>query len=82
MESIPITRVRNDIYNIVSLVSNNHIPVEIKGKDSCAVLISKEDWNSIQETLYLQSIPGMTKSILETKYAPIEEMIDAGDVDW
>jgi len=28
-----------------------------------AVLLSKDDWESIQETLYLQSIPNVVESI-------------------
>jgi len=30
-----------------------------------AVLISEEDWGSVQETLYLLSIPNMRESIRE-----------------
>ena len=37
------------------------------------VLISEEDWNAIQETLYLNAIPGMTESIVEAGKEPIEE---------
>ena len=32
-------------------------------KKGNAVLLSEEDWNAIQETLFLDSIPGMTESI-------------------
>ena len=32
---------------------------------SNAVLVGEEDWNAIQETLYLLSIPGMRESIRE-----------------
>ena len=33
--------------------------------DGKAVLVSEDDWSSIQETLYLLSIPGMRASIVE-----------------
>jgi PHD/YefM family antitoxin component YafN of YafNO toxin-antitoxin module len=33
------------------------------GKRHNAVLVSQEDWEAIQETLYLLSIPGMRESI-------------------
>ena len=42
----------------------------ITGKRNNAVLISEEDWRSVQETLYLMSIPGMRESILEGMSAP------------
>jgi prevent-host-death family protein len=38
-------------------------PVRIAGRRGNAVLISEEDWQAIQETLYLVSIPGMRESI-------------------
>ena len=44
------------------LITNN------KGHN--AVLISEGDWKAIQETLYLNSIPGMTKSILKAAGEP------------
>jgi len=37
------------------------------------VLISEEDWNSIQETLYLISIPGMRESIVNGMKEPLAE---------
>ena len=43
----------------------------MRGKN--AVLISEEDWNAIEETLYLNSIPGMAESIIEAGNTPIEE---------
>lgn len=43
----------------------------ITGARANAVLIAEEDWNAIQETLYLLSVPCMRESIrLET---PVEE---------
>ncbi len=37
------------------------------------VLISEEDWRSIQETMYLLSVPGMRESIVEGLQTPIAE---------
>ncbi|MFC2420498.1 MAG: type II toxin-antitoxin system Phd/YefM family antitoxin, partial [Treponema maltophilum] len=55
-------------------------PIIISGKRNNAVLISEEDWNSIQETLYLCSITGMRESILEASKEPLEESVK--DLDW
>lgn len=44
------------------------------------MLISEDDWRSIQETLYLLSIPGMRESILEGGKEPIEEC--AEELEW
>lgn len=37
----------------------------IAGRSGNAVLLAEEDWNAINETLYLVSIPGMRDSIRE-----------------
>ena len=42
----------------------------IHAKRANAVLVSKDDWRAIQETLYLASIPGMRESIMEGMAAP------------
>ena len=65
MTSISITQARSNLYKIVTELCLNSEPVTLtnnRGKN--AVLISEDDWNAIQETLYLNSIPGMTESIL------------------
>ena len=41
---------------------------------------SEEDWNSIQETLYLCSIPGMRESLIAARKEPLEE--SAEDIGW
>jgi antitoxin YefM len=47
--------------------------VLITGPRSNAVLIVEEDWRSMQETLYLLSVPGMRESIREGFDTPLEE---------
>ena len=37
-----------------------------------AVLVSAEDWEAIQETLFLLSVPGMRESIKEGMEEPVE----------
>ena len=44
-------------------------------------MIAKEDWEAIQETLYLTSIPGMAESIIAAANTPIEECIPPEDLD-
>jgi PHD/YefM family antitoxin component YafN of YafNO toxin-antitoxin module len=41
----------------------------ITSKKGNAVLLSQEDWESLQETLYLQSIPSVMTSIKEAEIA-------------
>lgn len=74
MTAISVTKARENIYQILSDVNNSSQPITItnnRGKNG--VLISEEDWNAIQETLYLNSIPGMMESIVKAEKEPIEE---------
>ena len=50
------------------------------GKRTSAVLLSAEDWQAIQETLHLLSIPGMRESIKEGMAEPLDE--SARELDW
>ena len=54
-------------------MSQFYQPIVITGQSNNAVLLSEADWTSIQETLYLLSIPGMRKSIREGLGTWIEE---------
>ena len=84
MTAISVTRARENIYQILSEVNNSSQPIKItnnRGKN--AVLISEDDWNAIQETLYLNSIPGMTESIIEAGKEPLEECsVYDSDEEW
>jgi PHD/YefM family antitoxin component YafN of YafNO toxin-antitoxin module len=49
-----------------------HQPVLITSPRANAVLVPEEDWNAIQETLYLLPVPGMRESIRVGLETPIE----------
>ncbi|MEO9884609.1 MAG: type II toxin-antitoxin system Phd/YefM family antitoxin [Balneola sp.] len=70
MKTLTGTQARKDIYRLLDETSETHKPILITGKCSNAVLISEEDWRSIQETLYLTSIPRMQESIAEGLNTP------------
>ena len=64
MSTTNITNARANLYQLVSDVNVGFNPITIvnnKGKN--AVLISEDEWNSIEETLYLSSIPGLVNNI-------------------
>ena len=58
-----VSQVRADIYNIMDETAQTHEPILITGKRNNVVMISEEDWNAIEETLYLNAIPNMAASI-------------------
>jgi prevent-host-death family protein len=74
--SISATEARKRLYALIDEVGDSHEPVQITGKRGNAVLLSEADWNAIQETLHLVSIPGMRESILDGLATPAEELSD------
>ena len=80
MKTLSATQARKEIYRLLDEASETHEPIQITGKRANAVLISEDDWRSIQETLYLSSIPGMQESIIEGLQTPIEETDE--ELDW
>jgi len=73
MAVITASNARANLYRLIDQTNKSHEPVVISGKRNNAVLISEEDWNSIQETLYLISIPGMRESIVNGMKEPLAE---------
>lgn len=80
MVRITAAEAKKQLSRLLSQVGESHEPVHITGKDNGAVLICEEDWRSIQETLYLQSIPGMSESIVQGLKTPAEECSEK--LDW
>jgi prevent-host-death family protein len=73
MTSIPVTQARSRLYQLVDDTAASHVPIQITGKRSNAVLVAEDDWRSIQETLYLLSIPGMRESIRRGLREPLSK---------
>lgn len=83
MTTVNITSARQNFYQLVKDVNTSSSPITIYNNNgSNAVLISESDWNAIQETLYLQSIPNMAESIKEGLNTPISECVSENEVEW
>ena len=82
MSAINITNARKELYNLVEEVNLYSEPTLIVSKKGNAVLVSENDWNAIQETVYLNSIPGLVESIKKGMETPIEDCVSEEDVEW
>jgi prevent-host-death family protein len=80
MTTLKATEARAMLYKLIDEAASSHKPITITGKRSNAVLLSEEDWNAIQETLYLLSIPGMRESIREGLKTPLSKC--KKDLNW
>ena len=75
-----VSQARTNIYKIMDETAETHQPIVITGKRNNVVMISEEDWNAIEETLYLNSVTGMAGSIKEAMDAPDSEFSE--DIEW
>lgn len=80
MNILTASEARANLYRLLDQTSETHQPITISGKRNSAVLVSSEDWESIQETLYLLTVPGMRESIKQGMAEPIENC--PKELDW
>jgi prevent-host-death family protein len=80
MTILKVSEARANLYQLIDETAQSHQPVTITGRRHNAVLVSEDDWRSVQETLYLVSIPGMRESIIEGMQTPVEEC--AEELEW
>ena len=71
MKTVEAKKVR--ISELLSESEKSHEPIHIVGKKSAGVLVSIDDWEAIQETLYLLSIPKMREKIVRGLKTPVEK---------
>ena len=79
-KTVSVSQARANIFKLIEEINEEHMPVIITGKKNDAVLLSLDDWNAIQETLYLTSIPKMKESIREGLDTPVDECADS--LEW
>lgn len=82
MKPLTVREARDNLYRLIDEIAENHQPITIKGKRNDAVLVSREDWEAISETIYLNNIPGMVESIQEAAAEPLCEGTLLEELDW
>lgn len=80
MVEIPVKTAGAHLNKFIAQTQEIHKPIIISGTKNRAVLISEEDWNAVQETLYLCSIPGIRESLIEASREPLEDSVE--DIGW
>jgi len=71
MPTLTASEARASLYRLIDQATESHQPILIAGKRSSAVLVAAEDWQAIQETLYLLAVPGMRESIKKGMAEPL-----------
>lgn len=65
MAAITASEARKTLFPLIQQVNADHAPVEIVSKHGNAVLVSKEDWDSMEETAYLLRSPANAARLAE-----------------
>lgn len=73
MKPLTVREAKDNLYRLIDEIAESHQTITIKGKRKDAVLISREDWEAIAETIYLNSIPGMVESIKAAAAEPLSK---------
>lgn len=68
-----VTNFRKQIFELIDQTVKYNEPINISTKSGNAVLISEEDYNNLVETMYLNSIPGMSEKLKDGIETPHEE---------
>lgn len=65
MTAITASEARKSLFPLIQQVNADHTPVEIVSKHGNAVLVAKEDWDSMEETAYLLRSPANAARLTE-----------------
>lgn len=82
MTNVNVTSFRENIYNMLENTIKYNEPINVSTKNGNAVILSEDDYNSLIETLYIESVSGLKKEILERKNDSDEEFVNEDEVDW
>jgi len=71
------TNARKNLFGLIDQVNDDHVPVEILGPRGAAVLVSREDWDSLVETAYLLRVPAnarrLARSLADARHGKVDE---------
>jgi prevent-host-death family protein len=80
MSSVTVTRFRENIFEYIkSAVEFNEV-IDVTTKDGNAVVMSKDDYEAMQETLYLLSAKGMKERLEQALTAKPEDCVPLSEV--
>lgn len=66
--SITASEARRNLFPLIAQVNNDRLPVEITSKGGDAVLISRADYDALEETAYLLRSPANARRLLQSIY--------------
>jgi PHD/YefM family antitoxin component YafN of YafNO toxin-antitoxin module len=76
MTNINTTNLRKNLFEYLNLAIDFNDVINVNTKKGNAIIISEQEYNSLLETLYLTSVPGMRKRLAEGLNAKPEDCVE------
>ena len=76
------TNFRKNIFSLLEQTIKYNEPLNISTKDGNAVVLSEEEYRSMEQTLQLLSNPAMREKLMQGKETPLSDCVDEGEVEW
>ena len=64
--AITASDARKNLFPLIEQVNNDRIPIEIKSRHGDAVLMSRKDFDALEETAHLLRAPANARRLLES----------------
>jgi PHD/YefM family antitoxin component YafN of YafNO toxin-antitoxin module len=79
MSIVNATQAQEQFLRLMDFAINAHEAVYVTGKLGNIVMVSEEDYRSMQETAYLGSIPEVRDKIIRGLATPLSECVEDAD---
>lgn len=79
MDLVTVREARENLQHLIDEVSEHHRQIIISGQNNSALLISKEDWNAIQRTIYMSGILDANDAPMPEAALPDPEPTESAD---
>lgn len=73
MTNVSITNFRQNIFEYIKSAIDYNEVIDVSTKNGAAVVMSKEDYDSMLETMRLLSVPGLQERFVEALNTPVKE---------
>ncbi|MCI6557705.1 MULTISPECIES: type II toxin-antitoxin system Phd/YefM family antitoxin [Schaalia] len=64
--AVTATEARKNLFPLIQRVNEDRAPVEITSRNGDAVLLSRADYDALEETAHLLRVPANAKHLLES----------------
>ena len=82
MTTTTVTNFRQNVFEYLHSAIEYNDVIDVTTKEGSAVVMSKEEYNAMVETLSLLHIPGMPERFFEAATAKKEDLIPLEQVEW